>query len=53
MVKDLTDPEVALCGKSKEGALESKHKGNKCFLKSDYANALDFYTQVLSFLIVL
>ncbi|KAL6131750.1 hypothetical protein ACLB2K_070123 [Fragaria x ananassa] len=47
MVKDLTDPEVALCGKSKEGALESKHKGNRCFLKSDYANALDFYTQAL------
>lgn len=46
MVGDLTDPEVALCGKNKEAALESKQKGNKCFLSGDYANALDFYTQV-------
>lgn len=46
MVRDLTDPEVALCGKNKEAALESKKKGNRCFLSGDYANALDFYTQV-------
>ncbi|PRQ59689.1 putative chromatin remodeling SET family [Rosa chinensis] len=47
MVNDLTDPEVALCGKNKEGALESKQKGNRCFLSGDYANALNFYTQAL------
>ncbi|KAK9913904.1 hypothetical protein M0R45_037708 [Rubus argutus] len=47
MVRDLTDPEVALCGKNKEAALESKKKGNRCFLTGDYANALDFYTQAL------
>lgn len=46
MVRDLTDPEVALCGKNKEAALESKKKGNRCFLSGDYVNALDFYTQV-------
>ncbi|XP_034204071.1 uncharacterized protein LOC117618554 isoform X3 [Prunus dulcis] len=47
MVRDLADPEVALCGKNKEAALESKQKGNKCFLSGDYANALDLYTQAL------
>ncbi|XP_008234145.1 PREDICTED: SET and MYND domain-containing protein 4 [Prunus mume] len=47
MVRDLADPEVALCGKNKEAALESKQKGNKCFLSGDYPNALDLYTQAL------
>ncbi|CAN6705423.1 unnamed protein product [Malus baccata var. baccata] len=47
MVRDLADPEVALCGKNKEAALEAKQKGNKCFLRSDYAEALDCYTQAL------
>lgn len=50
MVRDLADPEVALCGKNKEAALEAKQKGNKCFLRSDYAEALDCYTQVLLYL---
>lgn len=50
MVRDLADPEVALCGKNIEAALEAKQKGNKCFLRSDYAEALDCYTQVLLYL---
>lgn len=46
LVRDLTDPEVLLCGKSKEVALEAKGKGNECFSKGDYSNALHFYSQV-------
>lgn len=46
MVRDLKDPEVALCGKNKEAALEAKAKGNECFSKGDYSNALHFYSQV-------
>lgn len=46
MVRDLTDPEMALCGKNKEAALEAKAKGNECFSKGDYSNALHFYSQV-------
>ncbi|KAG8380981.1 hypothetical protein BUALT_Bualt06G0073000 [Buddleja alternifolia] len=47
MVRDLTDPEMALCGKNKEAALEAKAKGNECFSKRDYSNALLFYSQAL------
>lgn len=47
LVRDLTDPEVALCGKNKEAALEAKAKGNECFSKGDYSNALHFYSQAL------
>ncbi|KAK4433451.1 Stress-induced-phosphoprotein 1 [Sesamum alatum] len=47
MVRDLTDPEMALCGKSKEAAMEAKAKGNECFAKGDYSNALRFYSQAL------
>ncbi|KAK6156036.1 hypothetical protein DH2020_010284 [Rehmannia glutinosa] len=46
MVRDLTDPEMALCGKNKEAALEAKAKGNECFSKGDYSSALHFYSQV-------
>ncbi|CAA0834501.1 Tetratricopeptide repeat (TPR)-like superfamily protein [Striga hermonthica] len=45
MVRDLTSPEMALCGKSKEGAMEAKAKGNECFSKGDYSSALHFYSQ--------
>ncbi|KAL0401057.1 UNVERIFIED_CONTAM: Stress-induced-phosphoprotein 1 [Sesamum latifolium] len=47
MVRDLTDPEMALCGKNKEAAMEAKAKGNECFAKGDYSNALRFYSQAL------
>ncbi|KAK6155982.1 hypothetical protein DH2020_010230 [Rehmannia glutinosa] len=47
MVRDLTDPEIALCGKNKEAALEAKGKGNECFSKGDYSSALHFYSQAL------
>lgn len=46
MVVDLTDPETALCGKSKEAAMEAKVKGNECFSKGDFSNALSLYSQV-------
>ncbi|KAL6530368.1 hypothetical protein OROHE_014721 [Orobanche hederae] len=46
MVRDLTDPKMALCGKNKEAALEAKAKGNECFSKGDYSSALRFYSQV-------
>ncbi|XP_052180260.1 uncharacterized protein LOC127793547 isoform X2 [Diospyros lotus] len=47
MVRDLTDPETALCRKNKEAALESKRKGNECFSKGDYSKALNLYSQAL------
>ncbi|XP_047944931.1 SET and MYND domain-containing protein 4 isoform X1 [Salvia hispanica] len=47
LVRDLTDPQVALCGKNKEAALEAKAKGNQCFTNGDYSNALLFYSQAL------
>lgn len=47
IVGDLTDPETSLCRKNKEAALESKRKGNECFSKGDYSNALIFYSQAL------
>ncbi|KAL3653368.1 hypothetical protein CASFOL_003049 [Castilleja foliolosa] len=46
-VRDLTDPEMVLCGKNKEAALEAKAKGNDCFSKGDYSSALHFYSQAL------
>ncbi|XP_057458415.1 uncharacterized protein LOC130749135 [Lotus japonicus] len=47
MVAELADPKYALCGKSKDAALESKQLGNQCFLNADYVKALDCYTQAL------
>ncbi|KAL8552408.1 hypothetical protein ACS0TY_001195 [Phlomoides rotata] len=47
MVGDLTDPEMVLCGKNKEAAMEAKVKGNECFSKGDYSNALSLYSQAL------
>ncbi|XP_051138521.1 uncharacterized protein LOC127256513 isoform X2 [Andrographis paniculata] len=47
MVSDLTDPELALCGKNKEAAMEAKAKGNECFFKGDYSSASSFYSQAL------
>ncbi|XP_073123784.1 uncharacterized protein [Henckelia pumila] len=47
LVGDLTDPEMALCGKNKEAALEAKANGNACFSNGDFSNALRFYSQAL------
>ncbi|XP_027339263.1 SET and MYND domain-containing protein 4 isoform X2 [Abrus precatorius] len=47
MVTELADPKYALCGKSKDAALESKQLGNQCFFNADYAKALECYTQAL------
>lgn len=47
MIKDLTDPSVALCCKDRNAALETKLKGNECFSKGEYSNALLFYSKAL------
>lgn len=47
LVRDLTHPEMALCGKNKEAALEAKANGNACFSNGDFSNALRFYSQAL------
>lgn len=46
-IGELANPETTLCGKSKDAALESKQKGNECFLSGDYTKALSFYSQAL------
>nr|GME07068.1 SET and MYND domain-containing protein 4 isoform X1 [Ipomoea batatas] len=48
-VKELTDPEMALCGKDHSAASELKLQGNECFSRGDYPKALHFYTQALRF----
>ncbi|WCJ34891.1 Tetratricopeptide repeat (TPR)-like superfamily protein [Euphorbia peplus] len=47
MIKDLTDPEAALCGKNKNAAMELKQKANKCYSSGDYDTALACYSQAL------
>ncbi|CAD5174787.1 unnamed protein product [Musa acuminata subsp. malaccensis] len=47
VIRELTDPDLALCRKSKEAALGSKQKGNECFMKGDYVEALSFYSHAL------
>ncbi|KAJ8537160.1 hypothetical protein K7X08_035561 [Anisodus acutangulus] len=47
MIKDLTDPSMALCCKDRSAALEAKLKGNECVSKGEYPNALLFYSQAL------
>lgn len=49
MIKDLTDPSVALCCKDRNAALENKLKGNECFSNGEYSNALLFYSKALRF----
>ncbi|RWW54958.1 hypothetical protein BHE74_00038430 [Ensete ventricosum] len=47
VIRELTDPDLALCRKSKEAALDSKQKGNERFMKGDYVEALSFYSHAL------
>ncbi|XP_072963052.1 histone-lysine N-methyltransferase ASHR1 isoform X1 [Typha angustifolia] len=47
VIMELTDPEMALCQKGKEKALDFKIKGNDCFSKGDLHQALGFYSQAL------
>ncbi|KAJ0970229.1 hypothetical protein J5N97_023106 [Dioscorea zingiberensis] len=49
VIGELTDTELGLCRKSKESALDLKHKGNECFSKGDYVKALNFYSQALRY----
>ncbi|KMT17392.1 hypothetical protein BVRB_2g038470 isoform A [Beta vulgaris subsp. vulgaris] len=47
MLQDLTNPQLGLCAKNKEDALELKFKGNACFSSCDYSQATRFYSQAL------
>ncbi|XP_010278902.1 PREDICTED: SET and MYND domain-containing protein 4 isoform X2 [Nelumbo nucifera] len=49
VVRELTDPETALCAKNVATALDFKQKGNEYFSSGDYAKALAFYSQALRF----
>ncbi|KAL8151504.1 hypothetical protein V2J09_021312 [Rumex salicifolius] len=46
-IDNLTNPELKLCGKKKEAALELKRRGNDCFSAADYYQASIFYSQAL------
>ncbi|XP_077223586.1 tetratricopeptide repeat (TPR)-like superfamily protein isoform X2 [Tasmannia lanceolata] len=50
VVRELSDPEMALCRKNVASALDSKQKGNECFSSGDFSKALSFYTQKLGLL---
>ncbi|GAV70275.1 TPR_1 domain-containing protein/TPR_10 domain-containing protein/TPR_11 domain-containing protein [Cephalotus follicularis] len=47
VIRDLADPEKALCVKNKNLALEFKEKGNQCHLSGDHPQALISYSQAL------
>lgn len=47
MVRDLADPNAALCGKNKEAALKLKQDGNRNYAVGDHAQALTCYSQAL------
>lgn len=49
VISDLTNPELALCCKSREKALNFKKNGNEAFSKGDYVSALKFYSQGLRY----
>ncbi|CAH9090680.1 unnamed protein product [Cuscuta epithymum] len=49
VVKELTDPENALCRKDSNAASELKLRGNESFSKGDYRKAIHFYTQAFRF----
>ena len=45
-MRELTDPELALCHKDKGRAVELKGNGNACFSRREFREALGFYSQV-------
>ncbi|PVH31633.1 hypothetical protein PAHAL_9G195700 [Panicum hallii] len=47
VMRELTDPELALCRKDKGRAAELKGKGNACFSRREFGEALGFYSQAL------
>ncbi|XP_068645515.1 histone-lysine N-methyltransferase ASHR1 isoform X2 [Aristolochia californica] len=49
VVRELSDPEMALCRKNTASALDFKRKGNECFSSGDFARAVSFYSQALRF----
>ncbi|XP_052134968.1 uncharacterized protein LOC127753521 [Oryza glaberrima] len=49
VIGELTDPELALCRKDKGRAAELKGKGNACFSKREFEQALGFYSQALRY----
>uniref|UniRef100_A0A0D9XLA6 Uncharacterized protein n=1 Tax=Leersia perrieri TaxID=77586 RepID=A0A0D9XLA6_9ORYZ len=49
VIGELTDPDLALCRKDKGRAAELKGKGNECFSKKQFEQALGFYSQALRY----
>ncbi|KQJ97373.1 hypothetical protein BRADI_3g30360v3 [Brachypodium distachyon] len=49
VISELTDPELALCRKDKGRAVELKGRGNACFSKREFEQALGFYSQALRY----
>ncbi|XP_051192027.1 uncharacterized protein [Lolium perenne] len=49
VISELTDPELALCRKDKERAVELKGQGNACFSRREFQQALSFYSQALRY----
>ncbi|TVU32070.1 hypothetical protein EJB05_23788, partial [Eragrostis curvula] len=47
VMRELTDPELALCRKDKGKAVELKGQGNACFSRREFGQALGFYSQAL------
>ncbi|XP_058075995.1 uncharacterized protein LOC131224700 isoform X2 [Magnolia sinica] len=45
IVGEVTDREMGLCRKNAASALDWKRKGNECFSRGDFINALRFYSQ--------
>ncbi|KAF0928835.1 hypothetical protein E2562_010699 [Oryza meyeriana var. granulata] len=49
VIGELTDLELALCRKDKGRAAELKGRGNACFSKREFEQALGFYSQALRY----
>uniref|UniRef100_A0A452YJ54 Uncharacterized protein n=1 Tax=Aegilops tauschii subsp. strangulata TaxID=200361 RepID=A0A452YJ54_AEGTS len=49
VIGELADPELALCRKDKGRAAELKGRGNACFSRREFEQALGFYSQALRY----
>ncbi|KAI5017384.1 hypothetical protein ZWY2020_042272 [Hordeum vulgare] len=49
VIGELTDPGLALCRKDKGRAAELKGRGNACFSRREFDQALGFYSQALRY----